>query len=122
MSWGRGQGGEGVGVDDDAVGGVEGADEVFAGGQVDGDFAADAAVDLGEQGGGDLDEGDAAGVGGGDEADEVAGDSAAEGDEGFAALGALGGEPVVEVGGDVEGFAFLAGREGVGFGRGGLRR
>ena len=95
------------------MGGVEGADEVFAGGQVDGDFAADAAVDLGEQGGGDLDEGDAAGVGGGDEADEVADTPSTEGDEGFAAFGALGGEPVVDAGGDLKGLAFLAGTDRV---------
>ena len=75
MSCSARQRAEGVGIDDDALGGVEGPDEVLAGGQVDGDLAADAAVDLGEQGGGDLDQGDAAGVGGGDEADEVADDS-----------------------------------------------
>ena len=113
MSWSAGEGGEGVGVDDDAVGGVEGADEVFAGGQINSDFAADAAVDLGEQGGGDLDEGDAAGVGGGDEADEVADTASAEGDEGFAAFGAPGGEPVVDAAGDLKGFAFLAGTDRV---------
>ena len=71
-----GEGGEEVGGDQTARGMVEAADEVFAGGEIDAGFAADGAIDLGEEGGGDLDEGDAAHVDGGEEAGDVADDAA----------------------------------------------
>ncbi len=60
---------------------VEGADEVFSGEEVDAGFAADGGVDLGEEGGGDLDVTDSAHVDGGEEAGDVADDAATEGDE-----------------------------------------
>ncbi len=60
---------------------VKGADEIFCGSKVDTDFAADGAVDLGQQGGGDLNKTDASEIGGGDEAGQVAHDSAPKGDD-----------------------------------------
>lgn len=76
-----GEGFKGEGVNEDEAGVVEGADEVFPGGEVDACFATDGAVYLGENGGGDLNEGDATVVDGGDESGEVADDASAEGDE-----------------------------------------
>src|SRR5690606_7623228 len=65
---------------------VEGADQVLALRRVDAGLAADAAVDLGEQAGGDLDEADAAAQDRGREAREVADHAATEGDETIAPL------------------------------------
>lgn len=107
-----GQGAEHVEVAEDEAGLVEGADEVFSGGEVDPDLAADGAVDLGEQGGGDLDEGDAAEVGGGDEAGEVAGDAAAEGDDEGPAFEAVGGELVEAMFDHAEAFGRFTGGDG----------
>lgn len=76
----RGEGGEGGGVDEDEPGLVEGADEVFAAGDVDCGLAAHGAIDLGHDAGGYLHEGDAAVVDAGDEACHVAHDTAAQGD------------------------------------------
>ena len=87
--FGGGEGGEGVDVGEDGERVVEAADEVFAGGEVDAGFAADGAVDLREQRGGDLDVADAAHVDGGEEAGHVADDAAAEGDEDGVAVGAV---------------------------------
>ena len=83
-----GQRGEGGDVGDDGAGLVEGADEILAGGQVDGDLAADGGVDHAEEGGGGVDEGHAADVRGGGGAGEVGDDAAAEGEDDIAALGA----------------------------------
>lgn len=91
---------------------VEGADQVLAAGEVDPDLTADRAVDLGEQGGGDLDESEAAEVGGGDEPGEVAGDASAQGDEEGLPFEAVSGELVVALGNDAEGLRFLARRHG----------
>ena len=82
----RGKGGEGGDIGEDEAGLVEGADEVFAGGVIDADLAADGGIDGGEEGGGALDEGGAAEKGGGDEAGKVADDAAAEGDDGGGAF------------------------------------
>lgn len=60
------------GVHDDDGGLVEGADEVFALGDIDADFATDGGVDHSEEGGWALDKGDTAQVGGGGHADGVA--------------------------------------------------
>ena len=76
-----GEGAEEVGVDVDGEGLVEAADEVFSGREIDAGLAADGGVDLGEEGAGDLDEGNSAHVDGGEEAGDVADDSATEGEE-----------------------------------------
>ena len=67
---------------------MEASDEILAGGEIGAGFAADRGVDLGEQGGGDLNVVDAAHVDGGEEAGEVADDAAAESDEDGGAVGA----------------------------------
>ena len=54
-----GQGAEEGGVGEDGERLVKAADEVFAGGEIDAGLAANRGVDLSEEGGGDLDEGDA---------------------------------------------------------------
>ena len=71
---------------------VEASDEIFTGGKVGAGFAADRGVDLGEEGGGDLDVVDAAHVDGGEETGEVADDAAAERDKDRGAVGAGFGE------------------------------
>ena len=78
---GRWQGLEHERIDDDDGGLVERPGEVLAERQVDARLAADRGVDLGEQGGRDLDDGAAAQVCGGGEAREVADDAAAERDD-----------------------------------------
>lgn len=105
------EGMEGGGVGEDGARLMEGADEVFSAGEVDGGFAADGAVDHGEERGGGLDDVDAAEPDGGGEAGEVPGDAAAEGDD-----GACAGEMAVGEGGEQllyggEGFAVFAGGE-----------
>ena len=70
-----------VGVDPDAGRLVEGADDVLGPGMVDPDLAADRAVDLGQQAGGDHEQRQAAGVGRRHEAGQVADHAAAEGDD-----------------------------------------
>ena len=109
---GFGEGIEGAGIGEDEGGLVEGTDHVFGGGEVDAGFAADGAVDLGKDGGGDLDVGDAALVDGGAEAAEVADDAAAEGDEEAFAV-ETGACHVAEDGFcGVEGFGGFAGGDG----------
>ncbi len=81
-----GHGDEGGGVDDDEGGLVEGADEVFAFGDVDGGFSSGGAVGLGDDGRRDLHEGYAAIVDGGDESGEVSDDASAEGGDGAGAV------------------------------------
>lgn len=98
----RGQGAEGGGVGDNGLGLVEGADHIFAEGVVDAGFAANGGIDLTEQGGGDLDEGDAALVGGGGKAGQIADDAATEGEEGGAAVGVVLQQAGVDV---LQGFA-----------------
>ena len=71
---------------------VEAADEVLAGGEVNPGFAAYCGIDLGEEGGGDLDVRDAAHVNGGEEAGDVADDASAEGDEESVAVCTVSGE------------------------------
>src|SRR5215471_6472475 len=73
--------GESFGIDEDQLRGIERADEVFAFGQIDAGFAADGAVHLSDQGGGYLDERDAAQIRGGDKAGDVADDTTADGDQ-----------------------------------------
>jgi hypothetical protein len=79
---------EDVDVGEDRARVVKAADEIFSGGKVDAGFAADGGVDLGEEGGRDLDVVDTAHVDGGEEAGEVADDAASEGDEEGGAVGA----------------------------------
>mgnify|MGYP000083368916 FL=1 len=79
-------GDEGGGVDDNDGGLVECADEVFTFGDVDGCFASGGAIGLGDNGRGDLDEGDAAVVDGCDEAGKVSDDASAKGCDGTAAV------------------------------------
>ena len=88
------QGGEDGGVGDHQLRVVEEADGVLPARQVDAGLAADRGVHLGEEGGGHLDEVDAAEEAAGGEAAEVADAAAAEGDEAAVAL-AAGGEHLV---------------------------
>ena len=60
---------------------MEGSNQVFAAQQIDAGFAADGGVHLREQGGGNLDDRDAAHEDGGQKAADVAADTAAEGDD-----------------------------------------
>ncbi len=92
-----GQGGEGGGVGQDEARLVEGADEVLAGPRVHSGLAADRAVNLRDDRGGDLDARDATLVDRGDEAGEVADHSAAEGDDERAAVEAGGDHAVAQV-------------------------
>ncbi len=117
--FGFGKRGEEVDVGEDGARVVKGADEVFAGGEVDAGFAADGGVDLGEEGGGDLDVGDAAHVDGGEEAGDVADDAASEGEQEGVAVGAVLGELLGEGFDGGEAFVFFAG--GVEEDGGGLR-
>ncbi len=82
----RRQGGEHAGVGHDEARLVERADEVLAGGVVDGHFAADAGVNLGEEGCRHLDEGHTPHICGGDEPRKVPHHPAAEGDHRRAAV------------------------------------
>jgi hypothetical protein len=107
---------ESVEIAEDEARLVEGADEVFSCGEVDSCFSADGAIDLGEEGGGDLDEGDAAEVGGSEEACEVTDDAAAEGDEGGFAFEPVLGEEVVAEFDLAEAFGAFAGGDGDGDG------
>jgi len=84
----RGKSAERVRINGDEAGLIEGADEVLAFGEVDAGLAADGAINLSDERGGDVDEGDAAQVAGGDKAGDVADHSAADGDEKGAAVGA----------------------------------
>ncbi len=68
-------------VGDDDGGLVEGPDQVLAPGVVDGRLPSDAAVHLGEEGRGDLDQADAPHVDGCDEAGEVSDGPPAERDD-----------------------------------------
>ncbi len=86
LAWG--EGGEGGGVGEDGEGVVEAAGEVFACEEVDAGFAADGGVDLGEEGGGELNVANAAHVDGGEEAGDVAEDAATQSQENRSAVGA----------------------------------
>ena len=66
---------------------VEAADKVFSGAKVDSSFTTEGRVDLGEEGGGELDVGDSAHVDGGEEAGDVSNDSATEGEQECVAVG-----------------------------------
>ena len=77
----RWQGAERVGIGNDEAWLMEGPDEIFAAGSVDAGLAADGTIDLGDDGGGDLNAGNAAVVNGGSESREVADHAAAESHE-----------------------------------------
>ena len=81
-----GQAAQDIGVDEDQAGLVEGADQVFSQPVVDRGLAADAGVDLRDDGGGHLDKGDAAEEGGGHEAGQVADHAPAQGQDPGAAV------------------------------------
>ena len=83
-----GQGVEDGGVDEHGERLVEAADQVLAADQIDAGLAADGGVHLGEQRGGDLQDGDAAHEDGGQEAAHVVDDAAAESDHHAGAIGA----------------------------------
>ena len=103
-----GKRGENGGIDENGQGLVEGADEIFAGNEVGAGFTADGSVHLGEEGGGDLDDGDAAHEDGGEEAAEVGDNAAAEGDDQAGPVGALFGHgfgELLDVGHAFVGFA-----------------
>jgi hypothetical protein len=65
-------------VAEDEFGLGEGSHDVFDAAEVDGDLAANARIDGGKEGGGDLDEGDAAAVDRGGKSSEIADDAPAE--------------------------------------------
>ena len=90
---------------------VEGADHVLAEGVIDAGLAADGGIDLGQQGGGDLDEGDAALVAGGGKAGHVAHHATAQGDEGAIPAEAVTQQAVEDAVPDLQGFVLLAIRE-----------
>ena len=69
---------------------VEGAEEVFAAGEIDAGFATNGGVDLGEEGGGDLDDRNAPHEDRREETAHVATDAAAEGDDDAGPVGATG--------------------------------
>src|SRR4029453_10490633 len=75
---------------------VKRADQVLAAGMIDRRLATDAGIDLGEQRGRHLYEGDAALKGGGREAGQVADDPAAEGDDRRVAVEARVDQPIVQ--------------------------
>ena len=81
-----GEGGEGLGVGEDGAGWMEGADQVFARGQVGPRFAADARVDHRQEGRGQVEPTNAAEPGRGRETGEVAHHAAAQGDDQCAAF------------------------------------
>ena len=93
---------QGGGVGDDGLGLVKRANHVLAKRVVDAGFAAHGGIDLAEQGGGDLDEGDAALVGGGGKAGQIADYAAAEGEDGGTAVGMVLQQAGVDL---LEGFA-----------------
>ena len=103
-----GKGGEGLGVDPDADGLVEGADDVLGAGVVDPHLAPDGAIDLGQQRGRDHQQGEAAEIRRGDEPGEVADDASAQRDDAGVAIGAEPDQVVVQVGGAVERLGRLA--------------
>lgn len=98
----RGKGLQDGGIGDDGLGLVKRADHVFAERVVDAGFAAHGGIDLAEQGGGDLDEGDAALVGGGGKTGQIADYAAAEGEDGGVAVGMVLQQAGVDL---LEGFA-----------------
>ena len=98
----RGKGLQGGSIGDDGLGLVKRADHVFAEWVVDAGFAAHGGIDLTEQGGGDLDEGDAALVGGGGKTGQIADYAAAEGEDGGVAVGMVLQQAGVDL---LEGFA-----------------
>jgi len=103
-----GQSAENRDVGEDPEGMVETPDQVFALRQVDTGFAADARIDLREEGCGHLDVGDAAHVNAGEESAYVADDAAAEGDQQRAAISAGSGHLAEELFNAGEGLVFLA--------------
>jgi len=91
----RGQSAQCVEIAQDKFGLVKRADEIFPGGEVHADFAADGAIDLREERGGHLHEIDAAQISGGHESGEIADHSAAEGDHKRTSLDAVFGQLIV---------------------------
>ncbi len=104
-----GEGAEGVGVCEDGDGLMEAADQVFASREIDAGLAADGAVDLGEEGGGKLQEAETAHVDRGEEAGDVAEDAAAQGDQEGVAVCAEGRELFAEAFDGAEAFVLFAG-------------
>src|SRR5262249_39967648 len=86
-----------------------GSDQVFAGLEIDARFSADGTVDLSEQGGGNLDEGDATQITGGDETREVTDDTAAECDDEGLAFQAMRGEFVETLFHELHALGFFTG-------------
>ena len=90
---------------------VEGADEVLSLWEVNGGLAAYCGVHHGEQGCGNLREGDSAQEGRRDESGEVADHSAADGYDEVSAFGFERGQPVKDALGGVEGLVLFALRD-----------
>ena len=84
------------GVDPDASGLVESADQVLGAGMVDPDFAPDRAIDLRQERRRHHDERKAAGEGCGNETGQIADDPAAQGDDQGVAIGGARGQLVVK--------------------------
>ena len=95
-------------IDEDAERLMERADEVFTLRMVDADLSADRAVDVGQERGGHLDEGDAAGVGGRREAGRVPHDAAPDGHDDGAPVGLDFDQRVVQAGDDRQRLRLLA--------------
>src|ERR1019366_1218792 len=88
MVFAGGEGGEHGGIDQRGERLVEAADQVLARDEVGTGLAADRSVDLGEEGGGDLNYGNAAHEDGGKETAEIGDDAAADGDDEAGTVGA----------------------------------
>ena len=101
-----------VRVDEDPFGLVEGAGQVFPAGQVHCHLAAYGAVDLGQYGGGNLEEGNPPHVGGCRKAAQIAGYAAGEGDQGVTPGHTKLRQGVIHVGEDFQILAGLAGGNG----------
>ena len=91
---------------------MKGPDKVFALGEVDADFAADAGIDLGEESGGDLDEVDAPHVTCGGESRDISDEAPAERDDEGPSIEARGEHFVVEAFDGLKGLVLLPGGKG----------
>ena len=102
------QGGQHIGVHDDQPGLPEGAHDVFGVFKVDGGFAADGGIDLGQRGGGQVDEVDAPHIAGRRKAGQISHHAAAHGHYGVAAAEALFQHGVQQLPPYLQAFAVLA--------------
>jgi hypothetical protein len=108
----RWQGAERVGIGNDESWLMEGPDEIFAAGGVDAGLAADGTIDLGDDGGGHLNAGNAAVVNSGSESREVANHAAAESHEHGGSIEPRSNHGVADFRGLLEGFGGFSSGDG----------